>query len=926
MINVVAELERIGWGFDWAGDDELRCLCPFHNDSSPSCAINVKKERFRCCTAGCGAKGDVVTFLAGALKTTREVVKKDLGTRYDLNTDRTIDVSVIEDCHKDIWAAKPLLKELYARGVTDDDIRKYRLGTKDGRVTIPVKNEAGLYVNMRLYLPGAPGKDKFRNLKKRGIVRLYPIEQLAFKELLVVGGEIKAIVAANKLNPKGIGVVTSTLGESNWDPRLTNSFKDKPTTVCYDIDEEGRKSQINTCRHIARVTKVRTAVLDLDPKKHPKGDINDFVMQGGDLFDVYSAAVDFLMPKKSHLIEDKPKRLELVSAINADNAGKRMLLTGTVSTLDTSPYSIPATVLVKCTRDVEHCALCPVFLNKEDHVYTISKESPGILEMVSRPKANQAPAIKEELDIPKRCTVCDFDCKTFYNVEDVRISPRLEITNRSIDRSMQPAICIGRGVDLNETYEMIGRMYPHPQTQQATLLISKYKTSQDALSTYKANLAALEIFQPREWTVESLKEKLDDVYTDLERNVTRIYGRRSIHMFVDMAYHSPLFLHFDQKKIKGWVEVLIVGDSAQGKSETAMNLKDHYGLGEKVECKNATVPGLLGGLQQMGSRWFVSWGVIPTHDKRLVILEELKGAPIEVISKLTDMRSSGIAEIPKIEKRRTHARTRLVALSNPRSDNPIDHYSFGVDAIKELIGSLEDVRRFDACLLVSAKEVSDKVINESIAAQAPKYDSESCRSLILWGWTSDCIFDDSAMKLTLELSSQLSGKFSDAIPIVDRGSMRYKLARLAAAIAVRTFSHDNAVVRVRDCHVQFVHDFLDETYSSRVFGYLDLTQSIKAQSELSDPEAVRRAIVNTPFPRDFVQNMLSRMFIELQDIQDWCAWDRSAAQGLLSVLVRKHALQRRMRAYVKTSAFISFLKSLDNVPERPDHIPEGAEF
>lgn len=928
MINVIAELERIGWGFNWAGDSEIRCLCPFHNDSSPSCAINVDKQRFRCCTAGCGAKGDVIAFLAGALKSTRADVKKDLSTRYDINQDRVIKADVIEDYHSDIWKAKPLLQELYNRGMTDEDIRKWRLGTKDGRVTIPIKNESGYYVNIRLYLPGAPGKDKFRNLKGRGKVRLYPIDQLAYKELLLVGGEVKALVAARMLNPHGIGVITSTLGESNWDHRLTNAFKDKPTTVCYDIDEEGIKSQINTCKHLSRVTKVKTAVLPLDPVKFPKGDINDFVAMKGDLLAVYNAGTDFIAPKKAHEVVEKAKRVDLVTAINASTTGKRIRLTCTVSTLDTSPYVIPSATRVKCTRDIEECSLCPVYLNDPEHVYQISPESPAILEMVARPKANQTPALKEDLEIPKRCQVCEFEPSMYYNVEDVRVSPRLEITNRSIDRSMQPAICIGQGVDLNETYEMLGRMYPHPQTQQSTLLISKYRTSQDALSSYKLNdLDSLSMFQPKDWSYSSLKEKLDDIYDDLERNVTRIYGRKDIHLMVDLAYHSPLFMTFDQKKIKGWVEVLIVGDSAQGKTETTINLQRHYGLGEKVECKNATVAGLLGGLQQMGSRWFVSWGVIPTHDKRLVILEELKGTSTEVISKLTDMRSSGVAEIPKIEKRRTHARTRLIALSNPRSDNPIDHYSYGVDSIKELIGSLEDIRRFDACLLVSAKDVSHDLINDKLAMNTPKYASDDCRRLILWGWTAtDVIFDKDATDLTLELSSQMSSKFTDAIPIVDRGSMRYKLARLAASLAIRTFSNEGQAVKVRPCHVQYVHDFLDRVYSSRTFGYLDMTQSIEVQSKLSDPETVRKAIITTPFPKDFVQNLLSRMYIELQDIQDWCAWDRQTAQGLLSVLVRKHALSRRQRAYIKTSAFISFLKGLNDLPDRPDHIPEGTEF
>ena len=870
----------------------------------------------------------MITFIAGALKTTREVVKKDLAKRYNINKDKIISVDVIEDCHRALWQAKPLLKELYARGVTDHDIRLYRLGAKEGRVTIPVKNEALLYVNMRLYLPGAPGADKFRNLKGRGEARVFPIEQLAYPKLLLVGGEIKAIVGAAHLNKHGIGVVTSTLGETNWDPKLTHYFKGKPTTVCYDIDEEGVKSQENTCKHLSLVTEVRTTKLQLDPVKFPKGDINDFVMIGGNLLETWNSSEEFKGEQRKDFELDKPIRLDLVDAINAKNTAKRVLITATVSTLDTSPYVVPKTIKVKCDRQQDVCAICSIFTNDPLLTYSIPRESPTILEIVARPKSNQAMAFKEELQIPKKCMSCEFEATAYYNVEDARISPRLEITDRAADKSMQPAIIIGKGLDLNETYEMVGRQYPHPLTQQSTLLISKYKASQDALSSYRCDkLEQLKLFQPTEWTAEALDIKLRDIWKDFELNVTQIYGRPEIHAFVDLAYHSPLFITFDEKKIKGWVEVLIVGDSAQGKTETAMNLRRHYRLGEKVECKNASVAGLLGGLQQMGTRWFVSWGIIPTHDKRLVILEELKGTSIEVISKLTDMRSSGIAEIPKIEKRRTHARTRLIALSNPRSDNPIQNYSYGVEALKELIGSLEDLRRFDACLLVASKDVDHNLINQRIKPQEPKYASELCQALILWAWTAkDTIFEQETVELILKFASEMSDKFTDSIPLVDRGSMRYKLARMSASLAARTFSTtEDGKILVRPCHVQWLHSFLDNLYSTKTFGYLDLTKSVHTQNSLQDPDLIRKGLINTPFPQDLVANLLARTHIELQDIQDWCSWDRSTAQELLSLLVRKHALQRRQRSYLKTSAFIIFLKGLE-LPKRPDYVPEGAEF
>src|SRR5690606_31887630 len=138
-------------------------------------------------------------------------------------------------------------------------------------------------------------------------------------------------------------------------------------------------------------------------------------------------------------------------------------------------------------------------------------------------------------------------------------------------------------------------------------------------------LHRLQLFRPVEWSVESIRERLADIYADFEANVTRIYMRPEIHLFVDLAYHSALLLNVDGDREKGWGEVLIMGDSSQGKSRVIMNMMQHYRLGKSVVAKNASTAGLIGGLQQLGNEWFVSWGAIPTHDKRLVFIEELKG-------------------------------------------------------------------------------------------------------------------------------------------------------------------------------------------------------------------------------------------------------------------------------------------------------------
>lgn len=937
MINVLAELERIGWSFEWASENEIRTRCPFHADHSPSCHVNVKKRVFKCQTAGCGADGDFISFLARCLDTTRAVVYADLSTRYNLTDVKVIEAETVERYHQNIWKSPLFLEELHKRGVTDELIRRYRLGEHQGRITIPIKNESGLFVNIRRYLPGAPGRDKMRNAKGRGQIRLYPYEQLEYTTVVICAGELKAIVAASQLNRYSIGAICATAGEGNWDAKFTQLFKGKCVYVCYDIDDAGQKSAQIVLTQMHRYADwVGNVILPLDADKYPHGDINDYCGPEirGSLKRLLNKVEEWTPIKKEQKDDETPIPLELSHASNAKYARKRVQVRAVVSAVDQAPYIIPKEVLCECDRSQNECAMCPVFLEEENVPFSISPENESILEMVGTTKGVQRESIMNALGVPKSCKVCDFAPLSFYNVEDTRVSPQLEITNRTADRVMQPAVLIGEGVELNESYKLTGRMHPHPKTQQSTLLISAYETTQDALSTYTpVDLDRLKLFRPKVWSVDSIREKLKQLYTDLEANVTRIYQRQALHLAVDLTYHSPLLLNFDGKTVKGWVETLILGDSSQGKSDTAIGLQEHYGLGAKVECKNASVAGLLGGLQQMGSKWFVTWGIVPTHDRRLVIFEEVKGASVEVIGKLTDMRSSGIAEIPKIEKRRTHARTRLLWISNPRSDKQLAAYNFGVEAIKELIGGPEDVRRFDLCYLASSRDV-DPVHLNTLQRSRPSvkhvFTGELCRSLILYAWTrteGQVLFDSEATKMILEGATDLSSQFTDRIPLIDRGSTRYKLARLAASLAARTFSttDDLHVIYVRPAHVEFIVQFLQKTYSSATFGYEDYTQAMEITNTLLDPEKVKKQIKETPWPADFIKQILHRSYIELIDIQDWCSYDRVSAQELLSLLVRKHALTRERRAYRKTPSFIALLKKMleeGDFPERPDFIEE----
>lgn len=942
LIAVLAELDRYGIGFNFTGDqDEVTVNCPFHDDTSPSCFVNIQKRCFKCHTAGCGENGDIISLLARYAKTSRNVVYAELEKRYDFDSDKKlVDIQLVEQYHQNLWLAKPLLKELYDRGVTDDLIRLYRLGAHDGRITIPVRNATGSVVNLRKYLPGAPGKDKMKNLPGRGEARLFPIEQLQYPTIMLCGGECKAFVAAKQLNPYNIGAVCVTAGEGNWEMKFNEKFRGKKLFVCMDIDEPGQKAAQKHCQILSRVTEwVGNIILPLDIDVYPKGDINDFCgpTLNGQLYPLLEHVTKYVPLQTLQFSDDTiPELSNLTAAIHASTTAKRITLSAVVAAMDTTPYIVPKDIKIVCDRNQTDCPMCTVFLDDKSD-YTLPAESPVIIELATSPTAAQLPAIKKALAIPATCRICTFDTRTYYNVEDVRVSPQLQITNRNSDRSMQPAYCIGRGMDLNESYNLTGRMFPHPKTQQATLLMSSYETTQDALSTYQPHdMDLLGVFWPTEWTEQAIDIKLKEIYGDLSANVTHIFQRDDLHFAVDLAYHSPLFINFDGKRgIKGWVDMLIIGDSSQGKSETTKYLMQHYGLGEKVECKNATVAGLLGGLSQQGTRWFVSWGVIPTHDKRLVILEEIKGASTEIISKLTDMRSSGIAELDKIEKRKTHARTRLIWISNPRSETmKMSQYNFGIEAIMELIGAPEDVRRFDFALIVDEREIDASKLNvlKNSRPDVPHvYTSELCRSLILWAWTrnGDQIeFTPDATDAILEQATKLCEEFTERIPLVDRGSMRLKLARLSTALAARLFScsEDYLTLVVHEAHVRYIANFLRRIYSAPIFGYGEFTKAVQITTTLIEPNVIIEAIKDTPFPKDLVNQLIAKNRIEAVDLEDWCGYDRDLASALKSTLVRKHALIRDGRAYRKSASFVDLLKQMiaeDNFPTVPEYLKQG---
>lgn len=920
-VSVIAELEHFGIEFAYASADSVKCRCCFHDDNSPSVAFRLASNTFRC--YACGVEGDLVDFLAKFSQRTRNDVLLLLTQRYNLTSHlRPINPGRIEEAHEAIWAAEALLGELHNRCITDELIRRYRLGMRDNRISIPVLDPSGkAYINIRSYLPGAPGEQKMKNLRGRSKLALYPQDQLKYDVLLFCGGEMKALAAGACLNKHDIGAICVTGGEGDWDADLNTLIMGKAIVVMMDIDDKGVKSAKKLARIFTPLAKsVRVAELPLSRALYPTGDINDYLATGGDLHPLVAGAPDY-DPRILRIDWTDGEYLSrsISTAIRAEWIGTRSSIECLVTGVAEQRYSVPKVVQVCCDHGSKSCGVCPVAMLSRD-VFNIEPESPAIIAMLNASDDQLAKLLDKELGVPSKCTQHAYGILERSGAEMAIVAPALELKATSSDeRESQKVVVLGDGISANEEYSLQCRAQPDPTSQEIVLLVSTAKKKTSSLSRYVFESSDLcQVFQPSAWTYDALQIHMVDLYDALAA-VTGIRERSDLHLAVDLAYHSPLYVRPETNVERGWVEVLILGDSSQGKTQATVALQEHYRLGHKVDAKNASVAGLIGGLQKLNGMWMITWGALPTHDQRLVILEELKGAKIEVISALTDVRSSGLATLEKIRAGRRQARTRIVALSNPRSSRPMNSYGHGVEAILELIGSPEDVRRFDLCLCLGKEDLDHDVIHTLHAMRRNhQFTSDACHHNIMWAWTrtvDQIVYSQPVWGAILEASKRFCKKYTEQIPIVDAGSMRLKLARLTAALAARTFSTDDGEhCLVRECHVEFIEEFLNRVYSSKSMRYDVYSQRQERLLRVADTGALVKEIKSVPFPKGLIEYLHGGSWITVEEIAAHAGLPTVDAEAFMSVLARHYAVSQKGRSYVASAGFRTLLDKLIGEP------------
>lgn len=275
--------------------DEWECLCPFHEDTKPSFNLNLRTGQWQC--HACGEKGNEVSFYAKLHGVSNIEAVRAIRTQMGGGTNvvqlrrsaaaakpaappKAMDRRLADEAEARLLKSKEPLKWLKkARGLTLETIQRFHLGLNDkgDRITIPVFDETGALLNLRLYDWRHTSDQKFLNSKGFGAIRLWPTESLVADEVLLVEGEPDCLTACQL----GYAGLTGTGGASNWKGEWTAQLAGKRVAILYDADTAGKEGREKVARALAGTAReVRLVDLPLAGTKEEK-DLTDFVVKKG---------------------------------------------------------------------------------------------------------------------------------------------------------------------------------------------------------------------------------------------------------------------------------------------------------------------------------------------------------------------------------------------------------------------------------------------------------------------------------------------------------------------------------------------------------------------------------------------------------------------------------------------------------------------
>lgn len=845
---------------------------------------------------------------------------------------------LIEGWHKTLLKNEKMMAWLRTeRGIKRKVIKQMKVGYRtdyptgpngqEARLTLPVY-EDGELVNVRYYKRGA-SEGKMKNHTGHGSAALYGTDALERDEPVFLDeGEMDCLLARSL----GLNAMTHTAGAKAWNNKWSPMFEGKVVYICYDCDSVGRGGAARTAASLRRYAE---AVYIINLNLPTKGaDLTDYIVKQGnslaDLRDLMKDAEATTQRRVKRTLDvSSPQHVTLEHSMHQDLTDTAIYLTATVSGKANETYNVPRKYNLACDMGwtEEKCNNCALSSHNGSMDVEIEPYESVLLELLEDRKSNVERVMLDHASVQSGCKRVEQDVDQTWAVEELVVIPNVDDRGEDVQSPVERRVYnVGaHDTPVNTTVQLTGINTADPRTQRATLLTwecVETKLSLDKFEMTPATYQALKAFRPKH--KQSPMDKLEAIARDLAANVTHIYDRPMLHVAYDLVWHSVLDFHLDGQPVgKGWLELLVIGDTRTGKSLVAEKMTEHYQAGKLTSCEGVSFAGLIGGQEKMGStgRFGTKWGVIPLHDRRLVVLDEVSGmADDNIIGRMSSVRSSGIAQITKMGGQETSARTRLIWLSNPVEGTIGSMARGAIDGIKKLVPAPEDQARFDFAMSVARGEVSSEVINTTFHENVKhQYTSSLCALLVAWVWSrkaEDVWWEEGAEDLVFALAEELGHEYLPDPPLVQTENMRMKLARLSVAVAARLFSTDRSgeKVLVAAKHVHTAVAILNRLYGTEAFGY--------QQHSKRELRAAKQATANRREVLDLLRNdldaaqalihLMSINRFKLRDITDFGNMEPDAARALQVELMKMKMLRGSSGFLYMQPQLMEVLKYIEN--------------
>ena len=831
--------------YDFSKKETAVC-CPFphhtasgheYQETIPSAHINLDKGLFHCKVCDKGLSE--VAFIAEILGCSYESaikISKMFTTKEDKFTwkDNTISPEIQELCLR-LGISKKVIEELELKTELGDEI------------AFPVFLY-GKVVDVRSYRP----QDRANKIRSRvgtttGMIIPFDIWRQTPEDkwtIICAGEKDMAVTRSN-----GFNAITLTGGEKAL-PKIINPFKNRKVAICYDNDEAGIAGANTLAAFLMPYVKEVKVVTNFHEvcKEHGE-DLTDFFVKykktKADLKNYINNTPAFTREQAK---EEQLKRRPLITLLEASKPQYiNRVVQSNVQVVATFEKAMPVPTTIYAKKiNTSGDAKYNQMLVGEERTWELSENTcQDVLKLVDNNFTEEQIRlnIRELLGISKYERDVKVEKPTKDTVYQCNVTDLFEATTKDIATIEFTAYVLKKRLESGRKYLITYKLVPHPyKGQQLVMVILDVEEASDSISNFhitdevKKNL---DKFRELEGTVPERINKL----TEMVKAFIGYNGYNKLIEAVDLSYHTVLEFNFGTfKNVRGYLDTLIVAESRVGKSSTAEALQRLYGLGAftSLAGNSATIPGIIGGSTKVNGNYQTRAGLIPMNHRGLVIFEELAKCNSNLVRELTDIRSSNQVRIARVSGVLTlPALVRMITLTNVRNTGskikPINSYPNGIDILVDLIGSPEDIARYDLMLILG--DQGNKIVDPFWEPSTP-FEPEAYQTRIRWVWSrtiDQIIIDKEVGKHILDRCNELNKTYDSHIKIFGTEAWK-KVARLAIAIAGYLVSTDSSYEKiiVTKEHVDAAVEYLIDCYDNPTFKLKEYVQMEQLYNTIDD--------------------------------------------------------------------------------------------